>query len=1112
MARTTLLFLLALLSCPITSRPQVVLSEVMFDPAGSEWYDEFVELCNVGAEAIDLGGWRLGDQDELDEIIDAGAGTLLLPGQFAIVLDPGYFDHSTSYDTLIPPTALILTIDDGAFGKAGFSNSNPETIYLISPAGDTVGAYRYTLDNPPGYSDEKIDLTAGDDPENWANSRRPGGSPGAPNTVRRRDFDLSVRALERELTTSNPRENVVIHVEVANEGGRAAGNASLRLYWDRNADGRAVPAEILRERAVAPPAPGAAAQDTFTFRAIGPGLYLLRVQIVLPGDEEPSNDTDSLLVAAPAEPEQVLVNEIYYRPASGEPEWVELYNAGTDSVNLAGWSVKDATASGCTPLPMNAATHLLPPGAYVVVTEDSTWPGFAELGTAGAIQPRGGFPSLNNSGDSVVVIDPLGQRIDALFYRPSWGGENGVSLVRIRPDRPSNDPENWASSAAPSGSTPGHKNSVTPPDTDLALVRVEVSDNRSHPGGNLSVRIANVGLREVRHFAVDWAVIANITCQPQPGPSGTLSASNPLVPLDTVELSAPWEPLPPGWARIHAALRTADERPQNDTLTTDVFVPPESAAVVINEIQFDPPVGEPEWVEVINRSPYRLSLDGWLFGDRHRRVPLDSIGLCLDPGGLGLIAADTLLSLRDPAAPIWSTLGPWPGLNNSSDAVVLCLPTGQLIDTVVYRSSWRRSREGSLERILPAGDGLDSTNWAACLDPRGATPGEINSVAPREVDLSLDSLSAPRTYWPDSRTLELWIRNRGAQPSASARVRLRGETETSPEHPLLDWEAQAELPPLPPAGLTSVRVQVDIPAPGWYRVQASLNCPGDGRAWNDTISTPLYISPPRASVVFNEFYPVPLEDEHEWVEVVNTSPWDLQLRGWHFADRRGLASAATVARPFLLRSGAFGLLCSDSLVWQEWPEVSPELGLVLPGWPSLNDEGDELLLLDPNGLVIDSLSYGQETDLVRGYSLEKLSPAASSSDPHNWIRCTLSAGATPGAANSVSGEVRTRGPLMQLRPDPFSPDGDGRDDVLLVSVHLPVPVATLRVRIFDLLGRPVRTLADNERSGPVRVLVWDGCDDEGVPCPPGAYLVSLRWWGENGGSGASILPVALFRP
>ena len=38
----------------------IVLTEVMFDPSGSEHYDEFVELYNTGPDTVDLEGWTVG--------------------------------------------------------------------------------------------------------------------------------------------------------------------------------------------------------------------------------------------------------------------------------------------------------------------------------------------------------------------------------------------------------------------------------------------------------------------------------------------------------------------------------------------------------------------------------------------------------------------------------------------------------------------------------------------------------------------------------------------------------------------------------------------------------------------------------------------------------------------------------------------------------------------------------------------------------------------------------------------------------------------------------------------------------------------------------------------
>ena len=109
------------LLAPISGFPQVVLNEVMYDPDGSEHHDEFVELKNLSVdEAVNLRGWSVGDGEELDSLLDAGDGLTLGPGQLGLVLDGSYFGNSTAYEH-VPTDAILLTINDRAFGKMGWS-------------------------------------------------------------------------------------------------------------------------------------------------------------------------------------------------------------------------------------------------------------------------------------------------------------------------------------------------------------------------------------------------------------------------------------------------------------------------------------------------------------------------------------------------------------------------------------------------------------------------------------------------------------------------------------------------------------------------------------------------------------------------------------------------------------------------------------------------------------------------------------------------------------------------------------------------------------------------------------------------------------------------------
>ncbi len=71
-------------------------------------------------DTLDLSGWRLGDSDELDRIVDAGEGPRLAPRAIAVVFDGSYPSASTTYAS-VRESARIVTIGDKAFGRGGWS-------------------------------------------------------------------------------------------------------------------------------------------------------------------------------------------------------------------------------------------------------------------------------------------------------------------------------------------------------------------------------------------------------------------------------------------------------------------------------------------------------------------------------------------------------------------------------------------------------------------------------------------------------------------------------------------------------------------------------------------------------------------------------------------------------------------------------------------------------------------------------------------------------------------------------------------------------------------------------------------------------------------------------
>ena len=233
---------------------QVILSEVMADPAGSEHHEEFVELQNTGADSVDLSGWRLGDAEELDAIVDAGSGTRLAPGEFALVLDGSYGGNSAAYDS-VRRWAGILTIEDRSFGRAGWSNSTPEVVLLRDARGGVADSFTYDpSEGIAGHSWERRD----GEPPVWQASYLAGGTPGRANSVNRPAAAGGRIEIEAqpdpfgdrlELLCRLPAAPALLAVTVFDAEGRRVARLShwrpaaieTRLAWDgRDARGRPV--------------------------------------------------------------------------------------------------------------------------------------------------------------------------------------------------------------------------------------------------------------------------------------------------------------------------------------------------------------------------------------------------------------------------------------------------------------------------------------------------------------------------------------------------------------------------------------------------------------------------------------------------------------------------------------------------------------------------------------------------------------------------------------------------------------------------------------------------------------------------------------------------------
>jgi hypothetical protein len=85
--------------------------------------------------------------------------------------------------------------------------------------------------------------------------------------------------------------------------------------------------------------------------------------------------------------------------------------------------------------------------------------------------------------------------------------------------------------------------------------------------------------------------------------------------------------------------------------------------------------------------------------------------------------------------------------------------------------------------------------------------------------------------------------------------------------------------------------------------------------------------------------------------------------------------------------------------------------------------------------------------------------------------------------------------LRSATPNPFS-------GVTRLALDMPAGESALRLDVFDVAGRHVRTLRPGPLSPGQDVVDWDGLDDHGAPARGGLYVVRLQ-----GARGASVLRV-----
>ena len=299
---------------------------------------------------------------------------------------------------------------------------------------------------------------------------------------------------------------------------------------------------------------------------------------------------------------------------------------------------------------------------------------------------------------------------------------------------------------------------------------------------------------------------------------------------------------------------------------------------------------------------------------------------------------------------------------------------------------------------------------------------------------------------------------------------------------------------------------------GSHLLYAVVEMAGDQRQANNGIAGRVTVPFLPGTVKINEVMYEPLAGMPEYVEFANAGSRAVDLESCTLADRPTASGSVNQwkfsGRAFRVPPSGLCVIMSDTSGPFWFPKLrSVDQSLVVCMHASslgLNNDGDKLWLRDAAGAVLDSLEYlpafhTPDIPDTRGRSLELVNPSLDGRVPGNWGTCVDPAGGTPGMRNSISVPVAQGPAVVASAPNPFSPDGDGMDDVTVVSYTLPVRTSMIRMRIFDVRGRLIKDLANNVPAGTQGCVVWDGRDDGGRRARVGIYVVMLEAIDNAGG-------------
>ena len=549
--------------------------------------------------------------------------------------------------------------------------------------------------------------------------------------------------------------------------------------------------------------------------------------------------------------------------------------------------------------------------------------------------------------------------------------------------------------------------------------------------------------------------------------------------------------------------KTGNESRDTVILFTPVWA--ERGDIIVSEIMADPlpAVSLPgrEYIEITNRTEFSFDLKDWklISGDQKIYFPPVIVG----PHEVQIICQeqDTIL-FRDYGKTIG--LKQFPMLTDDGKLICMCDTNSYMIHGVEYSGRWYgnelKSQGGwSLEMIDTSVPFHFEGNWTASSSRKGGTPGTVNSVSGANPDLCFIGIL---NIFPDNNTIIICSFSEPVGDFSGLR------NGVIPDGPDIKEVYSNDL------FLSEFKIQLSEPL--IYRTIYKIEFPDEltdfagNQMENSSFEFGLAETPSGGDIRFNELLFNPFPGDPDYIELFNCSDKIIDASRLYLvyvndatADT-SVPIAVSQERRCIMPGIYYTVTTDRQKIIDRYPSTVPENLFVIPSLPSMPDDNATLLLFSSELDILDKVTYSEEMHFqllsgFEGVALENTGSCNLPGDIISWHSASeISGWGTPGGPNSVNSELISQAGKISLSSTKITPDSDGFEDLLLISMSLDGIDNAVSVSVFDETGSLVKKIAVNTLTGAEAAFSWDGTADDGSPVNSGIYIILISMFDEKG--------------